>query len=76
MLLTPLDDEMIGESRLGGKDSKQLAIYFSLMVFIGLGNKIFNKLQTVRAASLSFLPSPRLSSSSPFSLLYSLLISY
>jgi hypothetical protein len=32
---------------LQGKDASMLGIYFALMVFIGLGNKIFNKLQTI-----------------------------
>jgi hypothetical protein len=44
--LAPTVDETT-ESRLRGKDTRQLGIYFVLMVFIGLGNKIFNKLQTV-----------------------------
>lgn len=57
LLISPMEGEDIGESRLAGKDSRQLAIYFSLMVFIGLGNKIFNKLQTVsllKYCSLSY----------------------
>jgi hypothetical protein len=43
--LAPEEGEEATE--LVGKDPKMLAIYFGLMVFIGLGNKIFNKLMTI-----------------------------
>mmetsp|Transcript_6269 Transcript_6269/g.13291 ORF Transcript_6269/g.13291 Transcript_6269/m.13291 type:complete len:428 (-) Transcript_6269:140-1423(-) len=43
--LAPEEGEKAQE--LSGKDPKMLAIYFGLMVFIGLGNKIFNKLMTI-----------------------------
>ena len=48
----PQEDDLLaekGEIVLHGKDPRQLAIYFVLMVFVGLGNKIFNKLETVRS---------------------------
>lgn len=40
---------------LAGKDPKMLAIYFGLMVFIGLGNKIFNKLMTIPMHSKAYI---------------------
>jgi drug/metabolite transporter (DMT)-like permease len=43
------DHDINGESPLeeGKKDGKMLAISFVAMVFIGLGNKVFNKLMTI-----------------------------
>jgi hypothetical protein len=43
--LAPREDEI--EDNLKGKDNKQLAIFFGLMVFVGLGNKIMQKLMTI-----------------------------
>jgi hypothetical protein len=45
--LAPQVNEETAPVNLQGKDSRLLGIYFTLMVFIGLGNKIFNKLQTI-----------------------------
>lgn len=44
--LAPREDE-IDTTQLEGKDNRQLAIFFGLMVFIGLGNKIMQKLMTI-----------------------------
>jgi hypothetical protein len=41
--LTPTTDDDVNKT----KDPRKLVIYFIAMVFIGLGNKIFVKLQTV-----------------------------
>lgn len=38
------DVEDVGETKASGNE---LLIYFCLMVFVGLGNKIFNKLETI-----------------------------
>jgi len=46
----PQEGDLLAEKEeivLHGKDPRQLAIYFVLMVFVGLGNKIFNKLETI-----------------------------
>jgi hypothetical protein len=45
--LAPQVNEETAPIVLQGKDTKMLGIYFALMVFVGLGNKIFNKLQTI-----------------------------
>ena len=44
--LAPREDEE-NVVELKGKDSRQLFIFFGLMVFVGLGNKIFQKLMTI-----------------------------
>jgi hypothetical protein len=45
--LAPQVTEESAPITLQGKDASMLGIYFTMMVFIGLGNKIFNKLQTI-----------------------------
>jgi len=44
--LAPREDD-VDVTALHGKDNKQLAIFFGLMVFVGLGNKIMQKLMTI-----------------------------
>jgi hypothetical protein len=57
--LAPQVTEESAPITLQGKDASMLGIYFTMMVFIGLGNKIFNKLQTIPMHSTSPCPTSR-----------------
>jgi hypothetical protein len=47
--ITPRDEELAEEAGATGpkKDGRELMIAFISMVFVGLGNKVFNKLMTI-----------------------------